>query len=662
MKYFLASSLQNGFIPFWCSNYFCGSPFLSDLQSGVFYPFSLMFLFGSPDRIFNLYILIHILLGFVFFYSFIKELGLSAGTALFASIAYCFGGYVLSSINTLNNLTTLIWLPAILWALTRAISRKNVSGYFLATVFCCLAILGGEPQLYLMSIALSTFYCAFCINEHNTLKHSVKTLTLMIIIVTASILITFSQLGPAYSDYQLSVRWGGIPYSDAVSHSLAPGMLKHLFIPLRFPPDYILRADYLKNMLTVKGEFPWLLTIYPGFLILPFALFGLIFNYSRKTLFWFIIFLCSTILALGNYTPVYYLLYKIIPIFRYPEKFIFPAGFSLIVLSAYGFDKLFRLINKRSFSSIIYIAALLLLIIDLHHNHRNLNPVIDSNIYQMTDIDLKPVIEDPGIFRIYVDQDSFYTESNHVSIYKHHLIWQMMLFPNLGVLRNIDQVNGTTGLELRYQYIITEILKKPWEDKIDFLRMANVKYIISFRNLTEEHSLENKLKRINSHVYRIKEYLPRAWIVGQLLPVKKGTMDELLKPDFDYVNSAVTKGSIINKYRTPCYEEIERIRYLPGNRIEIDVDVKSPGVLVLAESSYPGWKVFIDGKEKQCLWINLLFQGAEIEKGKHKIEFIYLPEYLNLFITISFISLFLFFLIWFCYWFSGKNRKPLNSE
>lgn len=135
MKYFLASSFKDGSIPLWCSNYFCGSPFISDLQSGVFYPLSLIFLFGPADKIFNIYILLHIILGFIFIYLFIKELGLSSKTAFFAGTAYCFGGCLLSSVNTLNNLSTLIWLPAILWSATQVISNKNKSAYFLTIIF-----------------------------------------------------------------------------------------------------------------------------------------------------------------------------------------------------------------------------------------------------------------------------------------------------------------------------------------------------------------------------------------------------------------------------------------------------------------------------------------------------------------------------------------------
>ena len=35
------------------------------------------------------------------------------------------------------------------------------------------------------------------------------------------------------------------------------------------------------------------------------------------------------------------------------------------------------------------------------------------------------------------------------------------MMPNIGILNNVHYVNGRTGLELQYQWIITEILEKP---------------------------------------------------------------------------------------------------------------------------------------------------------------------------------------------------------
>ncbi|MFC1532329.1 YfhO family protein [Thermodesulfobacteriota bacterium] len=102
------------------------------------------------------------------------------------------------------------------------------------------------------------------------------------------------------------------------------------------------------------------------------------------------------------------------------------------------------------------------------------------------------------------------------------------------------------------------------------------------------------------------------------------------------------------------------ISYKQNNRIHIELTAESPGILVLSESSYPGWQVFVDGEEKECLWLNLLFQGVEVEKGKHNIEFVYRPKYFSLFSTISLVSLIIFVFIWFYY--SLSVRKKVCSS
>src|SRR4030042_1340919 len=91
----------------------------------VFYPISLIFLFFPFIKAFNYFIVCHFFLGFCFFYLLIKELGLSRKAAIFTSLSYCFGGYTIATVNTLNNLSTIVWLPAILWSFTMAIKRKQ---------------------------------------------------------------------------------------------------------------------------------------------------------------------------------------------------------------------------------------------------------------------------------------------------------------------------------------------------------------------------------------------------------------------------------------------------------------------------------------------------------------------------------------------------------
>ena len=99
------------------------------------------------------------------------------------------------------------------------------------------------------------------------------------------------------------------------------------------------------------------------------------------------------------------------------------------------------------------------------------------------------------------------------------------------------------------------------------------------------------------------------------------------------------------KYSFPRFEPDET-SFIPYLRIHIELTAEDPALLVISESSYPGWKVFVDGKEEEWLWLNLLYQGVEIDRGKHKIEFIYHPKNFSVFLLISLCAMAAFLIAW----------------
>jgi hypothetical protein len=658
MKFFLAESLKDGSIPYWCSNYYCGSPFMSDLQSGVFYPLSILFFFFPFPWSLNIFIVLHFFLGFCFFYLFIRGIGLSRKAALITGISYCYGSYTIVSINTLNNLSTLIWLPAILWAYQKATKKAYRPGYFLTILFLCMAILGGEPQLFILSIGLLLVYGAlYNTNINNIRSVCIRNIPVIFFLIIAAFLITTLQLEITYLDYKHSARFGGISYEEASKFSLDIKMLKHFIIPLHFNPSFVEDLDPLGKFYPGYREIPWLLTIYPGFLIVPMALFGLFFNFSRRILIWLILFIITLFLAMGDTTPVHFLFYKIFPFFRFPVKFIFITSFSLLVVAAYGIDRLFVLLDKKGIvSSSALFLIILCMILDLYSNHRDVNPLCKSDFYQYYHPSLQPILDDSETFRIYSDPDIAIPPTLKKTILSQHVKWQVMVIPNIGILHDLSYVGGVPALELRYQYFITEILLRPWQEKIHFLKLANVKYIISSKPLDKKPELNGKLERVNALVFRIRDYLPRAWMVGKLNPIRKGTIDELVDGSFDPTSSALTQGGITAKFDNPFFKNVDNIVYGQNGKIHIELTADSPSILVLSESSYPGWKVFIDGQEKENLWLNLLFQGVEVGEGKHSVDFIYRPKNFKIAALISLISLALFFFIWSPYSLSLRRR------
>jgi hypothetical protein len=61
------------------------------------------------------------------------------------------------------------------------------------------------------------------------------------------------------------------------------------------------------------------------------------------------------------------------------------------------------------------------------------------------------------------------------------------------------------------------------------------------------------------------------------------------------------------------------------DRMEVEVDNKQPGVLIVHEVYYPGWVAHIDGRPAPILRTNVLFRGVEVGEGRHRITFHFEP-------------------------------------
>ena len=81
------------------------------------------------------------------------------------------------------------------------------------------------------------------------------------------------------------------------------------------------------------------------------------------------------------------------------------------------------------------------------------------------------------------------------------------------------------------------------------------------------------------------------------------------------------------------------MEYKENGSVIIDTIADERAVLILAESSYPGWRVWVNGAEKPGFKANFFYQAVELEKGPNRVEFVYRPENFNAFLSISSISL-----------------------
>jgi hypothetical protein len=137
LRWFTASELRAGHLPYWNPYNASGEPWLANPQTGVFYPPAWLFVVLPFATAYMLFLLLHLLLLGSGAYLFFARKA-SQGAALAGAVALMFSGPVLSLLDVSNNLATLAWIPLALWCAAEGAWRRGA-------LVLALAFLGGEP-------------------------------------------------------------------------------------------------------------------------------------------------------------------------------------------------------------------------------------------------------------------------------------------------------------------------------------------------------------------------------------------------------------------------------------------------------------------------------------------------------------------------------------
>ncbi len=72
-----------------------------------------------------------------------------------------------------------------------------------------------------------------------------------------------------------------------------------------------------------------------------------------------------------------------------------------------------------------------------------------------------------------------------------------------------------------------------------------------------------------------------------------------------------------------------------GTRDLVQADCRSRAMLIRREFFYPGWRVYVNGKESAVSRFSPIFQAIHLPSGKSKIEFSYRPSHIGLTLTLA---------------------------
>jgi hypothetical protein len=215
-------------------------------------------------------------------------------------------------------------------------------------------------------------------------------------------------------------------------------------------------------------------------------------------------------------------------------------------------------------------------------------------------------------------------------------------FPNYNMYHKISDVGAYSPLVMNDYYKFMERLGSVddsiWrlEPSIDalskdlnLLSLLNVKYIITCEEI-EDKRVELAYTDEKVNVYRNNGFLPRAFFLSNYKVISDGqeALDFLRSENFNPVDVVVLNeepASFENRPDSQHNNASVEVKDYSSSKVILSINTFSSGILVLSDTFYPGWKVFVDWEEVEILKANTVMRAVIIPKGKHLIKFVYDP-------------------------------------
>jgi hypothetical protein len=144
--------------------------------------------------------------------------------------------------------------------------------------------------------------------------------------------------------------------------------------------------------------------------------------------------------------------------------------------------------------------------------------------------------------------------------------------------------------------------------------------------------------------------LPRVWAVREVVPLKKRQILEAVHTShlpggavFDPRDTALVEARSGAKARHGLSRATVSILKLEPDHAIIRSVSNGPTFLVLSDVDYPGWQARVDGRPTPVLKTDFILRGVFVPAGRHEVRFDFRPLTFRVGLTLSLLSLLLFF-------------------
>jgi hypothetical protein len=136
-------------------------------------------------------------------------------------------------------------------------------------------------------------------------------------------------------------------------------------------------------------------------------------------------------------------------------------------------------------------------------------------------------------------------------------------------------------------------------------------------------------------IYENPNALPRAYVVHRW-EVLSGNrlLDRLTSPDFNPWTTALLEEELPAEAAAALDDaplrssSVARITQYRPQQVEVETEMTAPGLLVLSDTHYPGWRVSVDGAPARLMRVNHTLRGVFLPEGAHEVVFRFAPQIL----------------------------------
>lgn len=127
------------------------------------------------------------------------------------------------------------------------------------------------------------------------------------------------------------------------------------------------------------------------------------------------------------------------------------------------------------------------------------------------------------------------------------------------------------------------------------------------------------------YLYENEKRMPRAFLAKKAVVAPREKVLETMSNLGAELRHTVVLEEMPSRTEWPADTGRVQVVAYKSNRVEIDVESASGGMLVLTDRYREGWRLSIDGGEQPVYRADYLFRAAEVGPGKHRVVFWYDP-------------------------------------